>query len=722
LDIVATVAGEAAKTVTASATGAVITGAAGVLRMLRRRRVRLPSDPAELTALLVSMARDDPDLAAELARELAGLEGPVAGAVPLPPAPFVDRDEVRAGLARPGLWLVAGAYGTGKTALVTRVARDVADKFGGGCAYVDLDEFRDGEALRVGEVKQAVLRQLEVTPVEAAEPELGEQYLRALLRRRFVLVVENALGAAEVRPIALPWPASLVLVTTRRLTEDLRIWCPSPPVTLHGLDSAGAWQLLAGRSGPEVLDAEPAATAELLRLCDRLPYAVLQAGVRLSRRAGRPGAVGEVLAEVHAAGDAEGVVLRCVSRTLAELPADVVDALVVLSAHPGEEFTADSTAAMLARPAGPLADELVDACLAMTGQRGRLRLPGPVRRYAVGLAGPRGVALDGPQDRVLAFYRDRAVAADLSTGDRLRLYPPVPDLPAWPVAGPGPVDWLEAEAAVIGDLIARAHHRGRDVPVTQLCGALEVLLTVRGHHWLVAAALEWGIRSALRLGDTPQAARMWAVQARIFTLLHLFDRASAALDEATRLIAGVDHPRLESSIVEVRARLAEERTSHADVPDYRPAVDALRDCLDLDERSGVRRAAGLHRRMLANVLVKAGRPGEALAALDAAAADTTDARNTARLHTVRAKALAALGALPDAAAEVARARALVATAGATQYDLEVADVEAEIAARAGDVATARARWGWIAQAYHDAGHPGLHSYLAKLNRLPQSPR
>lgn len=731
LDIVATVAGEAAKTVTASATGVVIAGASGLWRLLHRRRKALPTDPAELAETIAAMARQDPDFATELAEQLAGLgeqgSDEAGPGVPPPGVAFFDRDEVREQLGRPGVRLVVGAVGVGKTALVTQVARDTADQFPDGYAYVDLDDFRDGEALRTGEVKRAVLRQLGVEPIEPAEPELDEQYLRALLRRRFVLVVENALGAAEVRPVALPWPASLVLVTARKLTDDLRMWCPSPPpVVLHGLDEAGAWELLAGRCGTQALEAEPEDTAELLRLCDRFPFAVLQAGVQVSRRSGQPGAVAAVVARVRAGGGVQGVVRRCLAATLAELPEYVVDGLVLLSSHPGEAFTDESATAMLGRPAAPVLDELADACLVMAGPRGRIRLPGLVRRYATELAHPREVDLDGAFDRVLRYYRDRAVAADLATGDRLRVYPPVSPvgsvLAGWPTPGSEPVDWLEGEAGTIADLIASAHARGRHAEVTQLCGALEVLLTNRGYHWLVTAAHEWGIRSARRLADVPLTARLYAVQARVFTLLHLFDRARAALDEATRLLAGVDHPRLESSVLEVRARLAEEQAEYAETPDYGPAVAALRGCLELDRRARVRRPLGLHRRMLANVLVKAGQPGEALTLLDEAAADTADVRNQARVHTVRAKALAALGALVPAAAEIALARAGGIAARATQYELELADVEADIAARAGDVATARARWGWIAQAYHDAGHRGLYLYLAKLNRLPPAPR
>jgi len=701
------VAQEATKTVMASASGVVVSGAGGVLRALLRRLGALPNDPEALRRAIVRAGERDPDFAAEVAAELAAVTGEPGRLAMLPSPVFFDRAEIRAALARPGTHLVAGLPGMGKTALVLQVCQDVADKFPGGAAYVDLDEFRSGEALRVTEVQAAVLRQLGA-PVGGETPaEVAEQYLRALLHRRSVLVLDNAVGAAELRTLVQPWPATLVLVTTRRLTDDLWAWAPSPAVILHGLDEAGARLMLEERC-VGAYAAEPAAAEQLLALCDRMPFAITQAAVLLARRRGAPGAVAAVRDELAASGDAGGVIAQCLARTVDDLPTAAVDDLVGLAVQPVEDFSHDAVSAAL----GHRADVLIDAGL-LIAERGRLRMPRLVRGYAVRLAVSAADA-DAMFDRLLTFYRDRAVAADLAGGERLRRYP-VPSGLTWN-GSMAPLDWLEAEVPSIAAVVVRAYHFGRHVEVVQLCGALEPLLTSRGHHWLIHAVNEWGVLAAQALGERVVQARLQAMQARIFTQLHLLDRAAAALAEAERLLIGVDDPLMQSSVLEFRGRLAEAGK------DYSAAADAFRGCLVIDAQHRFDRAGGLHHRMLANVLVSLGQPREGLTEVDRAVALTTDVRNHARVQTVAARAHLALNDLPAAATTVNQARGLAATAGARQYEVEFADIEAEIAWRRGDVEAARTRWGWIAQGYWNAGDRRFDEYLAKLSRLPPSPR
>ena len=718
------VAQEAAKTVAAGAGGVVVAGASGVMRALLRRLGVLPSDPEALRRAILRAGERDPAFAAEIAAELAAVTGAVSQPALLPPSVFFDRDTVRAELTGPGTYVIAGVHGVGKTALVLRVCQDVAAAFPGGTAYVDLDGFRVGEALQVAEVQTAVLRQLGAPVDGESAAELAEQYLRALVHRRFVLVLENAVGAAELSALAQPWSASLVLVTTRRLTDDLWAWAQSPPLILHGLDEQGARELLDHRC-PGALAAEPRAAGELLELCDRMPFAILQAGVLLARRRGAPGAVAAVHAELAGSGDPGELILRCLSQTVNALPEATVDDLIGLAAQPVAELSNEAVAAAL----GHRADDLIDAGL-VVADRGRIRLPRLVRDHALRIRDGRTADADAVFDRLLGFYRDNAVAADLAGGNRLRRYPipsgpipsgPIPSGPipsgfAWERARQAPLDWMEAEAPAIAAVVPRAHHAGRYVEVIQLCGALEPLLTSRGHHWLVAGVNEWGIRAAQALGDPVALIRIHAVQGRVFTQLHLLERAAAALAEAERLLATVDDAHLHSSVLEFRGRYAEASK------DYAAAAEIFRRCLAIDEQHGLERGSGLHHRMLANVLVHLGRPDEALDALARAAARTTDVRNNARVHTVAARAHLAQGDLPRAAAEVAEARRLAAQAGARSYEIEFADIEADLARRRGDVEAARARWGWIAQGYWNSGDRRFDDYLAKLSLLPPPPR
>jgi tetratricopeptide (TPR) repeat protein len=186
------------------------------------------------------------------------------------------------------------------------------------------------------------------------------------------------------------------------------------------------------------------------------------------------------------------------------------------------------------------------------------------------------------------------------------------------------------------------------------------------------------------------------MQGRVFTVLHRFDLAETALDRATR------------------------SAEYAAAPDYTAAEGAFRDSIAIDRQADLPRGLHIHTRMLANVLVKNGRPAEALSLL--ADATEADERNNARMHTVRAKAFAALDRLAEAQDEVDSARALTQAIGATQYEYELTDIEADLAARSGAVETARALWGEITERYFHAGHPRFDVYLRKLSQLPPPPR
>ncbi|MDG4798424.1 NB-ARC domain-containing protein [Micromonospora sp. WMMD1082] len=712
------VAAEAAKTVTAGVGGVVVAGAGEVMRALLRRLGALPDDPKKLRDAILAAGERDPQFAAEVSVALAAVAGAVTESGVLPPTVFHDRDTARAELAEPGAHLVAGVHGAGKTALVLQVSQEAAEGFPGGRAYVDLDVFRVGEALQVGEVQAAVLRQFGVPVAEVSPAMMAEQYLRALWRRRCILVLDNVLGAAELSALVQPWPASLVLVTARQLTDDLRAWGPAAPgargpaapVILHGLDEQGAWAMLEHRC-PGMLAAEPTAARELLELCDRIPFAIEQVAVRLSRRRGAPGAVAAVRDELATSDDPGELILRCLTQTMRELPDATVDDLIVLAAQPVRDFSHEAAASTV----GHGVDRLIDAGLVAADARGRLRLPGLIRDHALRMRSGRPVDADTPFDRLLTFYRDRAVAADLKAGgQRLRRYQ-VPSGLVWNPSWPAPLDWLETELPAIVAVIPRAVHAGRFVEVTQLCGALEPLLTSRGHHWRIAGANEWGVRAAQALGNQVLEARIHAAQARLFTQLHLLDRAENALTDAERLLAASDDAHLRSSVTEFRGRLAEARG------DYGAAEQAFRLCLAIDERHQLHRSAGIHHRMLANVLVHLGRPQEALPLLTVAFTLTDDVRNAGRTHTVAARAHLALGDLARAHAEIGLARQRVAEATATQYEVELADIEAELAWRSGDPEAARARWGWIAQGYWNAGDPRFDRYLGKLNVLPPPP-
>lgn len=177
---------------------------------------------------------------------------------------------------------VDGVAGSGKTALAVRAARSLCREFPDGCLFVDLhghSERRDAVS-----PERALGRLLRAVGAGHASDDLDELvafWRSATAGRRLLLVLDDASGADQVRPLLPAGPGSRVLVTSRRrlvgLDADRRI-------SLGALGRQEAEALLGRIVGAERAGREPGAVRRLARLCDRLPLALCIAGARLQSR------------------------------------------------------------------------------------------------------------------------------------------------------------------------------------------------------------------------------------------------------------------------------------------------------------------------------------------------------------------------------------------------------------------------------------------------------
>ncbi|GAB3504352.1 hypothetical protein [Amycolatopsis cihanbeyliensis] len=715
------VVGETVKLCTGYLGGATIGGGKGLVDRLRGRLGTLPRDPERLHAVLTERATDDPEWFADLARQVAELAEQRSGTAPAPPVPFRDCDWYRAHVPLAGVHVIGGRPGSGRTALARRIALDQAHRFPSGRVEVDLDRYRDGDQLRVADVRVHILRRLGVEPDETDPGRVEARYRAVTTTRSFVLILDNARGAREIGYFEIS-PANLTLATTDELGTDLRAAYPSH-VTLHGLDDAGARELLADTCGREVLEREPAATEDLLRLCGTAAYVLGAVGASVARRATEPGPVAGLLAEYRVEGvtGAEDVLGKFLRETFARLDPDTVRACAVLTAHPGTDLTPASAGVLLGRPARRVVDRLIDLALLVPVGNGRYRLDPLARQYAAELAAADEAA--AAFERFLLSYRDTAVAGDLHHAPgRMRRYT-IPDGLSWSRVD-DPVDWLESEREVIADLVAEAHRRGRHEEVCQLVGAFEVMLNSRGHWRLFAAMCEWYVRGAEALhereGRPALLARAYAMRARAHTLARYFPPARTDLDRALRLAGElpVDHRGRQqwASIHEFRGRLGEEQSDAGLPPTYDPLEEFGR-AVRIDRDIGDERALGIHLRMLARALVKAGRATEALSVLDEVDGTGTDARNLALGKLTRVRAALATGQVPPARAALAQAEAELAAVATRQYYWELEQLAAWVAAAEGRLADATARLGVLVTAAIRVGHPRTNEYIEELRRL-----
>ncbi|WP_370946011.1 hypothetical protein AB5J62_44135 [Amycolatopsis sp. cg5] len=660
----------------------------------------LLADEDRVKAALAELVETEPELGDRLEQLLIEASpgqrpsSDVPGAAPN----FVDRDDARGEAAKPGVHVISGPQGSGKSALVYRLAADLSKSYPEQI-YVDLAEFRVDNSLRRTEVAAHILQRLGVhgSLISGSAAELWPQYRSLTARRKLLLALDNAESAGDVRGLIPASSSSLVLVTAIRSGDDFRSEFPGSPIELGALDEEDALKLL-GHAGP--------AATELVNLCDRMPFAVVQASVRVNKRAKLGGdPVASVLEEFRATGVLGGldVVAAAFEQTYAELSPDAAELCALLASHPGPDFTQATARAVLGRPAGTALDELIESGFVLAAARPKLY---NLVREGARRRGTRDAAVE----RSIDFHRDQAVAADLSLGtDRLRRYEVIQPTTV-DFENKQPLDWVEDARETYGALAREAFARGKDVELGQICGALETLMLNRGHHRLFVQINHWGIRSAERLGDPALEARILSQQGRTHFLLHEFDRAQPLLDRARELVRPLDDPGLESSVLEFCGRFHEEKH------EYQPATDLLWRAVLLDRNMAMEgsRALGLHTRMLANVLVKSGRAQDAFGLLEESKTNTSEPRNISRVLTVWTKALIAVGSLDAAEQTLRDAWSLAGQVGATQYATELHETAAALAAARGDWATTADQWQQAWQILWAAGHPRQAEFHAKL--------
>ncbi|NBH12128.1 hypothetical protein [Amycolatopsis sp. SID8362] len=743
VDVLEVVSSEAAKVAAAALVGRVDKAVSRVVDLVRGKLGGAPPD----TGRILAAVRDDPEFADDLARLLTTVHDG-AEQVHGPVGITGYRNHVRY-LADPptsGLRVIAGPPGSGRTELARQLADRARDRIPVRPIEIDLAGLRVDGVVDMAVVKQRVLRELGVPDAELVVDNVGldQQFGSALSTRLCTIILDNVVLASELQPF-LPFRLNLLLVTTSVMTRELAA-LDRAPILLRGLDEDGALELLADFSSPVRPADEPVEARRLVELCGHMPAAVQQAGLTLARRAGEPQPVAGLLAHYRTTGvvDAEGAIRDALQRTFAELSAEAVLGAAQLATFPGGWFTRATAAAYLGGHNGErVFEEVVDAQLTEPARGGWHRLTTLAGQYAATLAADREAAFD----RLLRYVRDHVVAADLA-GDqpgkpgRLREYV-VPAGVAWTLPEDR-FDWLDRHLGLIGELVRAAYWRRRHKEVCQLAGAVEVLVNQRGRWREFADISDTAVRAAEALdseraaegkGAPALVARALSMRARARFLARWFPPAAEDLERAWRLAGSAEIPdwrrrRLLSSVAEFRGRCCEEQAD--DVVAVTAPSEAQRQerarllaeaerwlstAVAVDGEIDHGYALGIHLRMRASILVKAGRAEEALTAANQAAEHVTG-RNAARLDMVAAKAYLAIGA-PQRARECwERAARLLQQTRADQYEWELREIGARILTAEGRIEEAWFAWQELLGKAFTYGHPRTNEYLSELGSLP----
>ena len=184
----------------------------------------------------------------------------------------------------PGVCVITGSGGTGKTTLAVRVGHMLAPHYPDGQLFIDLHGYTtDAEPLDAVTALGVLLRAVGVPPdtVPDGLDERSALWRATLRERRLLAVFDNALSSARVSPLLPSSPESMVLITSRNDLAGLG-GVRYLPLSMFSEDSAIDFFSLV--LGEKRLEGELSDALEVVRICGGMPLALrVVAGRMLSR-------------------------------------------------------------------------------------------------------------------------------------------------------------------------------------------------------------------------------------------------------------------------------------------------------------------------------------------------------------------------------------------------------------------------------------------------------
>lgn len=420
-----------------------------------------------------------------------------------------------------GVFVIVGTAGVGKTSLAVHWAHRVRDRFPDGQLVVNLRGYDPGRPVPSQEALDRFLRALDVPP-RAIPTELEARaalYRSLLAERRVLLLLDNAAGVGQVRPL-LPGSANcLVLVTSRNRLSGLVVRDGAHRLTLDMLPEPDAVSLLRVLTSRHRQEEPVERLEELARLCARLPLALRIAAERAASRPWMP--LDDLIRDLRdesalwdaltAEDDEEADAVRTVfAWSYRALPQPAARLFRLLGMYPGTDFSIAVTAVLLrsaVATARSLLDTLVGAHLIEQTGPDRFQLHDLLRAYAVDQAQEESPEFRrATTKRVLTWYLHTAQAAETRIGAldlRIALPPLDADLtiPVFATESAA-ADWLDAER---GNLVAGMRVAAADPDLSRF--AWQIPTVLRSYYmrhnlfedWFATGEL--ALAAARRTGD-----------------------------------------------------------------------------------------------------------------------------------------------------------------------------------------------------------------------------
>ena len=494
---------------------------------------------------------------------------------------------------------VSGTAGVGKTALAVRWAHRVADRFPDGQLYVNLRGYDPDQPVTPADALAGFLAALGVPgpDVPLSLDDRVARYRSETAGRRMLVVLDNAAGVEQVRPLLPGTPTAVVVVTSRDSLAGLVAVDGARRLDLDVLPVADSLALLRQLVGRRV-EAEPDAAVRLAEQCARLPLA-LRVAAELAA-AQRSTALADLVAELadqqrrldllDAGGDPRAAVTAVFSWSVRYLPDGAARAFRLAALHPGPDLDAYAAAALAdtsLHHVRILLAALARAHLVHPTGAGRYGMHDLLRAYAAGLAATQESAPErhAAIGRLLDYYTGVAIVAmdvlhPAEAHRRPRFGVPSTPIPVL-TDGDAALAWLDTERAA---LVAAAGYAARHGwPTYAVLLAATLFRYLIGGHYADALALNGHARDAARLsGDQPGEAQALHGLGTVHLRLGRHEQAADLLHQALVLFRQIgDH------VGQARA-LGNLGTARARLGRYRSAVHHYRQALALYQQAGDR--------------------------------------------------------------------------------------------------------------------------------------
>ncbi|MFI6599562.1 AfsR/SARP family transcriptional regulator [Nonomuraea sp. NPDC050536] len=520
---------------------------------------------------------------------------------------------------------ISGCSGVGKSALAIHVAHRIAELYPDGQLYVNLGGSTPNvrplaPAAALGRMLRSLGLDGQAVPVETEE---AAAKLRSLVAgRRLLIVLDNALDAAQVRDLLPGDRDGAVLITSRRILTEL------DGVTHVRLDlppEEESLSLFAGLVGRHRVRAEPDAAEDVVSRCGRLPLAVCIAAARLNARltwsvrtlADRLSVDRHRLGELRA-GD------RAVRASFAvgydELDADearMFRRLGLLATPDVDVAVAAALAQVEERTAEDLLDRLVDLHMVENHAPGRYGMHDLLRQFAH----DRALREEPPHEReravrevahwYLATARTACLHLNPDAAWRTECEPRHLDTAGRKLETNQQVHaWVEEEAASFATVLRQAVAALEDGPslVVALAAALYLPMGYQ-RLWREQLALcELAVDAAARTGDPLHHAISHGDLGDVRSHLERLSDAITQLRDSLETYRRIGHARGQATQLD---RLA---GALGLLGRFEESIDCYLQALELDRRQGDRFNQGMTLSNLGIAFQQAGRHDEAIRA------------------------------------------------------------------------------------------------------------